>query len=103
MGSGKVRRPSRLRLPRARLAIEADGWEFHSGKAAWQHDLRRRNALTALGWRVLNVTWQALSERPEEVLEQVRQVLGGFFCPEARTDAHFRAKVPMTVAATDEA
>ncbi|HMC09399.1 MAG TPA: DUF559 domain-containing protein [Actinomycetota bacterium] len=78
--------------PETRLAIEADGWESHSGKASWQHDLRRRNALTALGWQVLNVTWQALSERPEEVLEQVRRVLGGFFCPEARRSAQSRAK-----------
>src|SRR5438270_9369463 len=39
-------------FPAAKVAVEADGYRWHSGRAQWQQDLERRNALTNLGWRV---------------------------------------------------
>src|SRR5207249_2080176 len=37
--------------PDARLAIEVEGFRWHSGRARWERDLGRRNELTELGWR----------------------------------------------------
>lgn len=36
-------------FPDHRIAIEADGYRWHSGRRRWERDLGRRNALTALG------------------------------------------------------
>lgn len=38
------------------LAIEADGYEFHSARPDWLLDRRRQNALVSRGWRVLRFT-----------------------------------------------
>jgi very-short-patch-repair endonuclease len=64
-----------LAYPEAGLAIEADGYRFHSGRVAWQRDRRRRNALTSRGWRVLHVTWDDLRARSDEVIEEIRKAL----------------------------
>jgi very-short-patch-repair endonuclease len=63
--------------PSVRLAIEADGYEWHSSRSRWQRDLARRNALLALGWRVMHVTAKDLDERPETVVATVKAALTG--------------------------
>jgi hypothetical protein len=35
--------------PEAKVAIEVDGYRYHSGYAAWNHDRQRRNGLIAAG------------------------------------------------------
>ena len=60
----------------ARLAIECDGYRYHSGRRAFDDDRARQNALTATGWRVLRVTWPQLRDGPEDVLAAIRS-LGG--------------------------
>lgn len=40
----------------ARVAIEADSYGFHGGRDRFEHDLRRRNQLLAMGWTVVHVT-----------------------------------------------
>lgn len=45
-----------LAYPKTRLAIEADGYAFHSGRRAFERDRERQNALVNAGWRVLRVT-----------------------------------------------
>jgi very-short-patch-repair endonuclease len=62
-----------LAYPDRKLAIEADGYRWHAGRARWQSDLARRNRLTALGWRIIHVTWSDLRDRPDEVVERVRR------------------------------
>lgn len=62
--------------PERRLAIEAEGYRWHSGRPQWQHDLERGNRLTLLGWRVLRVTWADLTSRPDKVTEEIRRALG---------------------------
>lgn len=37
--------------PHLRVGIEADGYQYHSGKPVWQDDLERGNSLTQLGWQ----------------------------------------------------
>jgi very-short-patch-repair endonuclease len=61
--------------PEARLAIEADGYRWHSGRARWNHDRRRANELTLLGWRIIHVTWDDFAERSDQVVAAVRRAL----------------------------
>ena len=61
--------------PAVRLAVEADGYRWHSGRAQWQRDLSRRNALTALGWRVIHVTPHDLEQRPDVVVRSIAEGL----------------------------
>ncbi len=58
--------------PSLKLAIEAESWEYHQGKAPWKRDLQRRNELAELGWEVTHVTWEDLTERPLETLDRIR-------------------------------
>lgn len=67
--------------PEEAVAIEVDGYRWHSGRAAWSRDLVRRNRLTSVGWRVIHVTHSDLLE-PERVVDQVRRLLAnGRSCP----------------------
>jgi hypothetical protein len=43
----------------------------------WLHDLKRREALDRMGWRIIVVTNQDYYEAPEEVLRRVRDALIG--------------------------
>lgn len=65
-----------LAYPEVHLAIEADGYRYHSGRVAWQRDLHRRNSLTSIGWRVIHVTWKDVVSDGERVLAEIRQALG---------------------------
>lgn len=62
-------------FPAAQLAIEADGYRWHSGRARWEHDLARRNILTSLGWRVVHITWTDLTSNSPEMINRIRRVL----------------------------
>lgn len=62
-----------LTYPERRLALEADGYRYHSGRAAWGRDLARGNGLLLAGWRVLRFTSADLRQRPDDVVEAVRR------------------------------
>ncbi len=57
--------------PELRIAIEIDGYRWHSGRAPWERDLARRNLLTALGWSVIHITSTDLEQRPNHVIELI--------------------------------
>ena len=59
--------------PQIKLAIETDGYRYHSGKSAWGNDLKRRNALTAFGWTLFHITSDDLSKRARETADLVRR------------------------------
>ena len=61
--------------PAARLVVEADGFAFHSDRAAYRRDRERLNELELLGWRVLRFTWEDVVGRPDHVLALVRECL----------------------------
>lgn len=61
--------------PAERIAIEADGYAWHSGRIRWERDLARRNWITALGWRVLHVTWRELMRDPDGFAQRVADLL----------------------------
>lgn len=58
-----------------RLVVEVDGFEYHSGPAAFERDRRRDAELAAAGLRVVRVTWRQLTERREQVLARLVQAL----------------------------
>jgi len=58
-----------------RLAIEVDGYAYHSKDGAFQRDRTRQNLLMLLGWTVLRFTWTDLIERSEYVVATIRAVL----------------------------
>ncbi len=53
---------------RLRVALEAEGFEFHGRKDGLERDCRRYTELVMNGWRVLRYTWDDVLNRPEWVL-----------------------------------
>jgi predicted transcriptional regulator of viral defense system len=54
--------------PDRRLIAEADSWDFHGTRAAFERDRRRDQLLTAAGWTVVRFTWRQLRDAPHLVL-----------------------------------
>ncbi|GCD90741.1 DUF559 domain-containing protein [Nocardioides sp. LS1] len=59
---------------RRRLVIEADSWEFHTGREAHDRDCRRYDELVLAGWTVLRFTWRQVMHDPDWVLECLRSL-----------------------------
>lgn len=59
----------------ARLALEAEGYEFHGSPGAFAADCRRYDNLVAAGWLVLRFTYQQVLGDPAWVVETVRSAL----------------------------
>jgi hypothetical protein len=72
---GRLRRLD-FKFAGSKVVIEADGYAYHSSPAAFERDRERLNALLVRGFVVLQWTWKALLERPDELLAQLRCVLG---------------------------
>ena len=64
-----------LCYPSLKLIIEYDGRQHAEDSDQWLHDLKRREALDRMGWRIIVVTSQDYYEAPEEVLRRVRDAL----------------------------
>lgn len=67
-----------LCYPEAQLVIEADGFEWHSGRQVFESDRIRQNELVALGWRVIRVTKDQLKNHSERFAEITRGLLGAY-------------------------
>jgi len=48
--------------PKAKVIVEAEGFQFHSGREAWESDIDRYNAMTLRGWKVLRLTYADLHD-----------------------------------------
>ena len=57
-------------FPEVLLALEADSYRHHSSRIDWSRDRTRNRLLTAIGWRILPVTWDDLAE-PAEMIDAV--------------------------------
>lgn len=60
-----------LAFPATKIAIEVDGFAYHSDVAAFRSDRVRQNALVTAGWLVLRFTWYDLVERPDSVVAEI--------------------------------
>ncbi|GAA4821764.1 type IV toxin-antitoxin system AbiEi family antitoxin domain-containing protein [Actinomycetospora corticicola] len=58
-----------------RIALEVDGWAFHTDPSRFVEDRARKRALVADGWLVVEVTWDDLVRRPEKVLHELRRII----------------------------
>jgi predicted transcriptional regulator of viral defense system len=61
--------------PDFRVAVETDGFVWHSSRHQWQRDRTKRNILTVRKWTVLQLTWEDLTQRPEEVVADLSRLL----------------------------
>lgn len=59
----------------AKIAVEVDGWAFHSDVERFRADRRRQNRLSMAGWTVVRFTWADLVERPDEVVRTIAGLL----------------------------
>jgi very-short-patch-repair endonuclease len=62
-------------FPKQKVAIETDGWAFHSSQEDFQNDRERQNKIALLGWQVLRFTWLDLTEYPQRVLTLIRRAI----------------------------
>jgi very-short-patch-repair endonuclease len=58
----------------AGVILEADSWEFHTGREAHLRDCWRYNEFVAEGWLVLRFTWWHVMEQPDYVLDVLSRV-----------------------------
>ncbi len=70
---GRTWRPDLVDVGR-RVAIEADSWEFHTGRDEHGRDCVRYTALTIAGWRVLRFTWEQVMLSPSYVRDVLRDL-----------------------------
>jgi very-short-patch-repair endonuclease len=61
--------------PDHRLIVETEGAATRLTPTAFEHDRARDAHLTALGYRVVRITWRQLTDRPHEVALLVRRLL----------------------------
>jgi very-short-patch-repair endonuclease len=54
------------------VVVETDGYRYHRGRAAFEHDHRRQAHLVAAGHEVLRFTWRQIADEPEAVVAAVR-------------------------------
>jgi uncharacterized protein DUF559/putative AbiEi antitoxin of type IV toxin-antitoxin system len=62
---------------RERLVLETDGARYHATAFARRNDADKQARLEAAGYRVLRLTWDQVTRRPEQTLDRVHRALGG--------------------------
>ena len=70
-----------LAFPQQRVAIEVDGWAWHSDVSRFRNDRRRQNGLVVAGWTVLRFTWHDLTQRREQVLAEIQAMIADSATP----------------------
>ncbi|HSN43437.1 MAG TPA: hypothetical protein VLR88_05205, partial [Propionibacteriaceae bacterium] len=64
--------PIDIAFPEIRLAIEIDGFEFHSDRRTFEWDREKADRLVEEGWTVLRITWTMLQD-PAAFVARVRR------------------------------
>lgn len=60
---------------RRRLIVELDGYAYHAGRAAFEHDRERDQRLALAGYTVVRITYRQLREKPETIVHRLRRLL----------------------------
>lgn len=71
---GRVRRLD-FAWPEARVALEVDGYRWHSSRSSWENDRARLADLRRAGWTIIHVTQSDLGDPFAEVVSEVRRHL----------------------------
>ena len=74
---GGARRYLDFAWPEARVAVEVDGYRWHSSRGAWERDRARLRELRRAGWTIIHATKQDVDERFEGLLHELTSLLGG--------------------------
>jgi very-short-patch-repair endonuclease len=70
--------PYDLALPWARVLVECDSWEHHSGRPVFVADRQYGNVAAAAGWTLVRLIWSDVWPSPERAVALVRAaVLAG--------------------------
>jgi hypothetical protein len=64
-----------LSYPELKLIIEYDGRQHAESSLQWNRDLRRREELESLGWRIVVITARDLNGEPGATLDRVRTAM----------------------------
>lgn len=64
-----------IAFPAQRVAVEVEGFGFHSTRAQLSVDQRRANLLQHSDWRVLRVGWDDVERRPDVVVGELARLL----------------------------
>lgn len=70
-----------LAWPETRVAVEVDGYRWHSSRGAWERDRARLRALRRAGWTILHATKQDVDEGFEGLLRELTSLVGPFRDP----------------------
>jgi very-short-patch-repair endonuclease len=66
--------------PNLKLAIEVDGWTYHSSRESFEHDRRRDRRLSILGWRTFRYPASEAKYQPmqcaDEIIDFLREAAG---------------------------
>jgi very-short-patch-repair endonuclease len=62
--------------PEQRIGCECDGFEHHGARLAWKRDRGRLAEIEAAGWRIVHVTWDDVTQRPDQTIARVALALG---------------------------
>ena len=62
-------------FPSEKVAVEVDGFAFHSDSEDFHHDRKRQNAISLAGWKVLRFTWLDLTEYPQRVIADINHAI----------------------------
>lgn len=57
------------------IGIEYDGRQHAVNGAQWKRDIRRREELENLGWRIIVITSDGIYDDPSDTLDRIRRVL----------------------------
>ena len=57
------------------LAVEVDGGDSHAGLGQMKRDRERELALRARGFQVVRYTWEQVTRRPDDVVDDLRRLL----------------------------
>lgn len=61
--------------PDRRVAVETQGFRWHGNRLSWKQDAARTTAIESLGWRLLVVTWDDVTLRPDATLQRLAVAL----------------------------
>ena len=62
-------------FPKQKVALEVDGFAFHSNSEDFHQDRKRQNAIALAGWQVLRFTWLDLVEYPDRVIAEIERAI----------------------------
>ncbi|MCI4674036.1 type IV toxin-antitoxin system AbiEi family antitoxin domain-containing protein [Candidatus Mycolicibacterium alkanivorans] len=62
-------------FPKQKVAIEVDGFAFHTDEEVFQIDRQRQNTIALCGWQILRFTWLDLTGYPERVIAVIRSAI----------------------------